>query len=145
LIWVQQENTLHPPSTIPVHPTSMSPEEGEMAHNNNHNHHQQHHTILRRRSKISTAALVEQFGGVETLRRERYRCDEPVVPKMTQPSTLPELRRLKRMVAPTYEQTKYNLLTKHPVLRNWKRRRFDSIDETINGTSNKTTGNNSPT
>jgi hypothetical protein len=143
LLWVQQENTLHPPSTIPVYPTSMLPEEGEMAHNNNHNHNQ-HHTIRRRRSKISTAALVEQFGFVESLRQEQYRCDEPIVPTMTQPSTLPELRRLKRMVAPTYEQTKYDLLTKHPVLRDWKRRRFDSIDETIHGTPNETTGNNPP-
>jgi Adenosine-deaminase (editase) domain len=43
------------------------------------------------------------------------------------PKTLEEYRKLKRKIAPPYENTKDIMLTKHPVLRDWKRRYDDTI------------------
>jgi Adenosine-deaminase (editase) domain len=72
----------------------------------------------RRRSQICTAALMEQYWRIQ---------EEPC--SFPHPRTLAELRRYKRRVAPAYERAKRQLLTRHPVLRDWKRRRVDSVDD----------------
>jgi Adenosine-deaminase (editase) domain len=71
-----------------------------------------------RRSQICTAALVEQYWRIHPAQG---------LPRM--PRTLTELRRCKRAIAPSYERAKLQLLTRHPVLKDWKRRRSDSMDD----------------
>ena len=86
-----------------------------------------------RASKISTLALVESFLEIESVLRQssRLSCsnDDTALttnflaePTRSVPATLRELRVLKSSISSPYETFKNKLLTKHPVLRDWKRR-----------------------
>lgn len=41
--------------------------------------------------------------------------------------TLSELRHMKWILSPLYENTKYQLLTQRPVFRDWRRRDYESL------------------
>lgn len=85
-----------------------------------------------RQSQISTLALVESFLEIKRIGRQSSQpsslTDETdsnrflTEPMSIVPATLPELRSLKSTVSARYETVKMNLLTKHPVFRDWRRR-----------------------
>jgi hypothetical protein len=82
------------------------------------------------RSRVSTAALVELF--LEILDSAEgatpLNCSaHSKIPTTARPlpTTLSEMRALKRKVAPTYEAAKEEMLSKHPVMRHWRRRQKD--------------------
>jgi hypothetical protein len=70
------------------------------------------------RSRISTAALVDLFLEMERVRGGTTDAAGP-------PTTLEELREMKRRVSTVYEERKELFLTGHPVLRQWRRREMD--------------------
>jgi Adenosine-deaminase (editase) domain len=70
-------------------------------------------------SRISTAALLDLYIRVmSTLESE----SKAAVTSKARPSSLLGLREFKKHVSPEYEAQKNDLLTKHPLLRHWKRR-----------------------
>jgi hypothetical protein len=83
------------------------------------------------RSMVSTASLLELFMQIDQAIQQwtlaarsnngasvmKVEGDTKVTPR-----TLAELRSLKKQVSRPYEDAKEHLLTKHPVLRQWKRR-----------------------
>jgi Adenosine-deaminase (editase) domain len=86
------------------------------------------------RSQISTAALVKCFLEIESVVQQSSQPsssndDYALISGLTKstrirsvPATLHELRCLKASLSSPYEKAKSDLLTKHPVLRDWKRR-----------------------
>ena len=74
----------------------------------------------RGRSLVSSAALMELYWRIQTRRSRSF---------PPRPRTLTQVRRRKRLLAPAYERAKRQLLTRHPVMREWQRRRVDSIDD----------------
>lgn len=77
----------------------------------------------RGRSLVSSAALMELYWRIQTRRSRSF---------PPRPRTLTQVRRRKRLLAPAYERAKRQLLTRHPVMREWQRRRVDSIDDDDN-------------
>jgi hypothetical protein len=83
------------------------------------------------RSRVSTASLLELYMQIDqaiqqwtlaaSSSNEASAMEMEVDTKMV-PRTLAELRSLKKHVSRPYEDAKEQLLTKHPVLRQWKRR-----------------------
>ena len=76
-------------------------------------------------SRVSTYDLKELF--LEALRLAVSSADglkrhDSTDTTIDNPSRLLELRKLKQQVSPDYEHAKYTLLSKHRVLRQWKRR-----------------------
>jgi hypothetical protein len=84
------------------------------------------------RSMVSTASLLELYLEIDqkiqqwTLAASSNNSGASVVEvdvvTTIVPRTLTELRSLKKQVSRSYEDAKEHLLTKHPVLRQWKRR-----------------------
>lgn len=83
-----------------------------------------------RRSDVSTAALLDLFLEIHHTSthgtESNSRMGENAHSATVQPTTLAGLRDLKRRLSKQYEETKEHLLTKHPVLRDWKRRECNS-------------------
>lgn len=78
-------------------------------------------------SRVSTAALSRLFLEIKALRASLSPEQLDAEGRLTHievasPTSLVELLSLKQRVAPLYEAAKEELLTRHPVLRNWKRR-----------------------
>ncbi|GKY91580.1 hypothetical protein MPSEU_000129900 [Mayamaea pseudoterrestris] len=71
-------------------------------------------TLKDQRSGISTSALTELF-----LEINQYMANDATTPSI---ASLADLRRFKQHVSSDYEQTKTQLLTKHPTLKLWTRR-----------------------
>ncbi len=78
-------------------------------------------------SQLCTFALMKQFLRLKSMRPGSSKTSEEQQ-HVTRPQTLHEYRKLKQMVARSYEHVKDTLLTKHPVLRDWKRHANVGID-----------------
>ncbi|CAB9525304.1 stranded RNA-specific editase B2 [Seminavis robusta] len=70
-------------------------------------------------SRVSTVALVDLYCQVAAA-MVRDECKN--TSKLSRPKTLVDLRAFKRQTSPVYEAQKEELLTKHPLFRQWKRR-----------------------
>ena len=84
--------------------------------------------ITRKESKVCSYAIMNQFLRLNSLRKNTNTSVEHL---LVQAPTLLEYRKLKRIVAWPYEHVKDTLLTKHPVLRDWKRRSDNRTDDNV--------------
>lgn len=71
----------------------------------------------KKRSRVSTAALLELHLEIDPANSQPTAASAKIVPR-----TLSELRIFKKQTSPAYENAKEQLLTRHPVFRQWKRR-----------------------
>ena len=83
-------------------------------------------------SRVSTCDLKELF--IEAFKLavssiDGLKQNDSIDTTIDNPSRLLELRKLKQQVSPDYEHAKYTLLSKHRVLRQWKRRSNTTIED----------------
>ena len=79
-------------------------------------------------SQVCTFALIKQFLRLQSMTSGRCKTSEEQIHTTTTTQTLHEYRKLKQLVARSYEHVKDTLLTKHPVLRDWKQHANVGID-----------------
>jgi hypothetical protein len=83
----------------------------------------------KRKSKVCSFELMNQFFRLKSMKLGTPSTTTSEEQNMMQAQTLSEYRKVKRFVAGPYEDVKNYLLSKHPVLRDWKRHMSNNVSK----------------